>query len=149
MFKKILVVYAFFFSVSAFAETLNPSIVVHLLDYLAKDYGGAVQNGKVLSESEYAEQKEFASIVQKSAQAIDSFKKDAQFEDKINALVAKIEVKASAEEVAKDARSLQAQAIKLAGIEVAPVDWPNLPEGKTLFQQNCAACHGETGRGDV
>lgn len=148
MFKNILVVVTFFFSFSVFSETLNPSIVVHLLDYLAKDYGGAVQNGKVLSESEYAEQKEFASIVQKSVQAIDSFKKDMQFKDGINALVAKIDAKASAEEVSKDARFLQAQAIKLAGIEVAPVDWPNLSEGKTLFQQNCATCHGEEGRGD-
>jgi high-affinity iron transporter len=146
--KTIFLVLSVLFSISTFAETLNPSIVVHLLDYLAKDYGGAVQNGKVVSNSEYAEQKEFAGIVQKSAQSIEAFKKDQAFETGINELVAKIEAKGNADEVSKSARSLQAQAIKLAGIEVAPVDWPKLSEGKILFQKNCAACHGETGKGD-
>lgn len=142
------IVVTFLISVSAHAETLNPSIVVHLLDYLAKDYGGAVQNGKVTSESEYAEQKEFASIVKKSAQSIESFKKDRAFETGINGLLAMIDSKADPTEVSKTARELQAKAIALAGIEVAPVDWPKLSEGKALFQQNCAACHGETGKGD-
>lgn len=136
------------FSLSTHAETLNPSIVVHLLDYLAKDYGGAVQNGKVVNESEYAEQKEFAVIVQKSAQTIEAFKKDPQFKTHINSLVKKIEAKAPHEDVARDARVLQATAIKLAGIEVAPVDWPKLSEGKALYQKSCTACHGETGKGD-
>lgn len=146
--KKTFFLITILISMSALAETLNPSIVVHLLDYLAKDYGGAVQNGKVLSESEYAEQKEFAGIVQKSAQSIESFKKDQAFEAGINELVVKIEAKGDAAEVSKRARSLQAQAIILAGIEVAPVDWPKLSEGKIIFQKNCAACHGETGKGD-
>jgi hypothetical protein len=39
----------------------SPRFVVHLLDYLAKDYPGAVSpQGKVLSNSEFSEQKEFA-----------------------------------------------------------------------------------------
>lgn len=146
--RSIFAVIALLISLSAQAETLNPSIVVHLLDYLAKDYGGAVENGKVKSESEYAEQKEFADIVQKSAQAIDAFKRDQEFESGINGLVAKIESKADPSDVSKLARALQAKAIALAGIEVAPVDWPKLSEGKALFQKNCAACHGEVGKGD-
>lgn len=146
--KRLFVLIAILFSISALAETLNPSIVVHLLDYLAKDYGGAVQNGKIVSKSEYAEQKEFAEIVQKSAQSINVFKKDPAFEMGINALVAKIDARADATDVSKTARALQAQAITLAGIEVAPVDWPRLSEGKVLFQKNCATCHGETGKGD-
>src|SRR5262249_11325836 len=34
--------------------------VLHLLDYVAVDYAGAVENGKVKSESEYKENLEFA-----------------------------------------------------------------------------------------
>lgn len=30
----------------------------------------------------------------------------------------------------------------------APVDMPEPPEGAALFSENCAACHGKTGRGD-
>lgn len=133
---------------TANAETQNPSIVVHLLDYLAKDYGGAVQRGKVVSESEYAEQKEFSEIVLKSAQTINAFSGDPTFNDEIKSLNQKIEQKADGNEVSTLARKLQAQAIKLAGIEVAPVDWPKLSEGKVLFKQNCASCHGEVGKGD-
>ncbi len=148
MCRKSVLLFVITFSFSCFAETLNPSIVVHLLDYLAKDYGGAVQNGKVVSESEYAEQKEFATIVKNSAQAIDAFKKDPQFEAGIKSLVSEIEAKASAEDVARDARALQVTAIQLAGIEVAPVDWPKISEGQALFEKNCAVCHGQTGNGD-
>lgn len=30
----------------------------------------------------------------------------------------------------------------------APVDMPEPPEGAVLFSENCAVCHGNTGRGD-
>jgi high-affinity iron transporter len=147
--KKYFFVFAVIvFSLSSGAETLNPSIVVHLLDYLAKDYSGAVQDGKVISESEYSEQKEFAAIVQKSASAIDAFKKDSAFESGITELVKKIESKAEPTDVSKTARELQAKAISLAGIEIAPVEWPKLSEGKALFQKNCTSCHGDLGKGD-
>lgn len=146
--KKLFILVTLLLSFSAFGESQNPSIVVHLLDYLAKDYGGAVQNGKVISASEYAEQKEFAGIVQKSAHSIDTFKKDESFVKGIDSLVQKIEAKASFDDVLKTARNLQAQAIQLAGIEVSPVQWPKLSEGKALFEKNCTSCHGEAGRGN-
>ena len=146
--KKIFILTFLLFSLQARAVTQNPSIVVHLLDYLAKDYGGAVQNGKVISESEYAEQKEFVEIVLKSAQDIEVFKRDQAFENGIALLDKKIKSKADFSEVARMARTLQARAIELAGIEVAPVAWPKLSVGKALFQQNCAACHGDSGKGD-
>ncbi|HEV3347780.1 MAG TPA: cystathionine gamma-synthase, partial [Methylomirabilota bacterium] len=34
--------------------------ILHALDYLAVDYPGAVKDGKVLDQGEYAEQVEFA-----------------------------------------------------------------------------------------
>src|SRR5207245_2076690 len=38
----------------------SPRLLVHLLDYVAQDYGGAVANGRVTSENEYREQLEFS-----------------------------------------------------------------------------------------
>ncbi|HKW95915.1 MAG TPA: hypothetical protein VJX92_28765, partial [Methylomirabilota bacterium] len=37
--------------------------ILHALDYLAVDYPGAVKDGKVLDQGEYAEQVEFATSV--------------------------------------------------------------------------------------
>lgn len=59
------------FQISADESKPSPELVVHLLDYLAKDYAGAVQNGKVVSEFEYKEQVEFASIVGKNSQNVE------------------------------------------------------------------------------
>ncbi|WP_168196570.1 FTR1 family protein [Bdellovibrio sp. ZAP7] len=129
-------------------EVKNPSIVVHLLDYLAKDYGGAVRNGKVLSKSEYQEQVEFSEIVGKASRAYDEYKHDVAFVVGVDNLVLKIKNKASADEVSKLARELQTNAISLAKIEIAPQDYPLVSEGQKIFAQNCASCHGSSGMGD-
>lgn len=139
------------FSVHALAEAESkpsPEIVVHLLDYLAKDYGGAVQSGKVVSDSEYAEQVEFVGIVSKNAIGVAKLSADSEFIKRIFALEALIKNKGSADEVLKEARKLQQDAIRLAEIEVAPKTQPDLEVGAKLFQQNCVACHGNAGHGD-
>lgn len=132
----------------AHAEVKNPAMVVHLLDYLAKDYGGAVQNGKVISQSEYSEQMEFAETVASSAKTISDYNQDQNFVESIEMLTAKIKNKEDAKIVSELARQLQAEAIKLAKIEISPSDFPKLSEGKTLFARNCVMCHGESGAGD-
>ncbi|NDD04162.1 MAG: hypothetical protein EB078_04600, partial [Proteobacteria bacterium] len=49
-----------FSSTLIWASDSAPRMVVHMLNYIAKDYSGAVgPDGKVLSEFEYQEQKEF------------------------------------------------------------------------------------------
>lgn len=126
----------------------SPELVVHLLDYLAKDYGGAVQNGKVISPSEYAEQVEFAAIVGKNADGVEKLKADPLFSNEVKSLQSMIADKASADEVAKLARKLQQEAIRLAEIDVAPRALPDLSSGAKLYQTNCVTCHGNSGYGD-
>lgn len=135
-------------STLANAEVKNPSMVVHLLDYLAKDYAGAVQNGKVVSQSEYNEQVEFSDTALQSAKAIQDFNQDAGFIKDVESLNAKIKSKTGPLEVSTLARSLQVRAIELAKIEVAPSEFPRISDGKLLFANNCASCHGVNGQGD-
>ncbi len=152
--KKIIFTLSILFSLSLAAlanppaPKNSPDIVVHLLDYLAKDYGGAVQNGKVVSKSEYAEQVEFAEIVEKNANGVEKLHANQEFMLGVNRLQSLIRSKGAAEEVSKLARNLQQDAIRLAGIEVAPTHWPDLAKGASLFQANCVSCHGASGRGD-
>jgi high-affinity iron transporter len=129
-------------------RTGSPELVVHLLDYLAKDYGGAVQNGTVVSKSEYAEQIEFAAIVKKNSESVETLKADPAFLVGIEQLMAMIRSKSSATEVSKLARELQQNAIRLAEIQVAPTAWPDVANGAKLYQANCVSCHGVQGNGD-
>jgi high-affinity iron transporter len=144
----IFVILSSFTFVQAQDSKASPELVVHLLDYLAKDYGGAVQDGKIVSESEYTEQIEFAEIVGKNASGVEKLNVDKGFSTEVNSLQEMIRAKASAVDVAKLARKLQQDAIRLAEIDVAPRSLPDLSSGAKLYQTNCIACHGNTGRGD-
>ena len=130
------------------SEGASPDIVVHLLDYLAKDYGGAVRDGKVVSKSEYAEQMEFAEIVEKNSRGFEKLKSDSTFMSGVDRLRKLIRSRGAVEEVSKLARELQQSAIQLAGIEVAPTNWPDLSIGAKLYQANCVSCHGAEGKGN-
>jgi high-affinity iron transporter len=135
-------------SARAAAAQTSPRLLVHLLDYLAKDYGGAVENGQVKSESEYAEQVEFSKTARANAQGVEVLAKDAEVASGVERLAALIAAKADPQDVATLARSLQARVIELADLEVAPARWPSRAHGKELFAANCAVCHGAEGRGD-
>ena len=148
--KNLALVFIFLFSTLAAAQDSKPSpeLVVHLLDYLAKDYGGAVQDGKVVSEFEYKEQVEFAAIIGKNAEGVEKLKVDQKFASDVKSLQAMIASKASADEVSKLARTLQQDAIRLAEIDVAPTSIADLANGAKLYQTSCTVCHGNTGLGD-
>ncbi len=47
----------------AFAEPAPAQTIWRLTDYVAVDYAGAVADGKILIDSEYAEQSEFAATI--------------------------------------------------------------------------------------
>jgi high-affinity iron transporter len=127
--------------------------LVHLLDYLARDYSGAVQDGKILSESEYAEQVEFAqkliklhTQVQYAASAKAS--EVSEIHRKIEGLNRLVREKAAAEKVAESARAIRADVIRLSGMVTTPAAAPDIAQGQKLYAQRCASCHGAQGFGD-
>lgn len=129
--------------------THSPRFLVHLLDYLAKDYSGAVsKDHKVLSKSEYAEQLEFAESAMKTESVLSETRSTPEIGEKIRRLHALIENKEAPETVTTLTRDVQRQVIAVTGLEMSPNRWPDLAQGKTLFVQNCALCHGANGAGD-
>ncbi|MBC7538872.1 MAG: cytochrome c/FTR1 family iron permease [Bacteriovorax sp.] len=126
----------------------SPRFAIHLLDYLAHDYGGAVAHGKVISASEYSEQKEFVAKVFELAGTLPEIKNDKKTYDKIVKLKSMIDSKTEAVDVALQSRDIQKDLISITKISLAPINQPSLTNGKLLFEQSCVTCHGQNGLGD-
>jgi high-affinity iron transporter len=126
----------------------KPRLLVHLLEYIAADYPGAVEAGKVKSPTEYAEQKEFSQKAKSTLLEISDLRTNRELRVGVDHLDELILSKASAEEVAKVAATIKNNVIKTAGIEVSPNVWPSRKRAHALFQKNCVSCHGNNGYGD-
>ena len=124
--------------------------LVALLDYLGSDYKNAVQDGKVLSEDEYGEMQEF------TKRGLDLFKqlKDLDKADKagiepsLKSLASQIQNKADPKSVSEVAKGAKEKLIAAYGIVPFPRQLPTFASGKKLYDENCAQCHGATGKGD-
>lgn len=119
-----------------------------MLDYLATDYAGAVQDGEVISTAEYAEMREFSVTIKNHLTELPDNAAKAELLQQATQLVAQVEQKATTEQVAKQAHQLADQLLKAYPIPTAPTHAPNLERGAALYQAHCAVCHGTTGAGD-
>jgi high-affinity iron transporter len=119
-------------------------LAIHLLDYLANDYVGAVADGKVKSASEYDEQLEFSS---KIVTIISDYHR-TDLLAKGQQLKSLIENKKDASDVALLSRSLQRELISYSKIKFSPEVWPSIKRGAELYKTNCLNCHGSKGFGD-
>lgn len=126
----------------------SPRLLVHLLDYVAKDYAGAVSDGKVTNELEYREQVEFAQEAQTLAGRLPDLQSRPAVLDGIKQLGELVSTKAPPDAVSSLALRLKSQVIEAAHISQSPDRWPDLSRGRALYEQNCVACHGERGAGD-
>ncbi|HTF91512.1 MAG TPA: FTR1 family protein, partial [Verrucomicrobiae bacterium] len=124
--------------------------LVALLDYLGSDYKNAVKDGKVLSKDEYGEAQEFAKRgLDLFSQLKEIDKGDrAGVESTIKSLASQIEKKADPQSVAELAKNAKDKLIAAYNIVPYPKQLPSLEAGRKLFVENCAQCHGETGKGD-
>jgi high-affinity iron transporter len=122
--------------------------VIHMLDYVGVDYPEFVQDGKVLDEAEYQEQKEFATESIVLLEQLPEQPERPQLLAKARELLARIDAKAPGAEVSALAAAVRADVVRIYKVAVAPRSTPDLARAATLFQAQCAACHGAQGRGD-
>jgi high-affinity iron transporter len=120
---------------------------VHLLEYIAADYPGAVRDGTVVSELEYREQLDFAAAVREQLTAL-----GVAGDDPIAASLARFDAalraRAPATAVADQARALAAAVRERFDVRALPSRAPDLAAGRVLYTQTCASCHGAEGAGD-
>jgi high-affinity iron transporter len=124
--------------------------LVAVLDYLGSDYKNAVQNGQVINPDEYAEMQEFA---RRSSELIAELKASdkadkAGVEPTIKSLADRIANKADARTIFELSRDAKEKLIAAYHIIPYPKKFPSLANGKKIYQENCAQCHGPSGHGD-
>ncbi|MFC3458403.1 MULTISPECIES: cytochrome c/FTR1 family iron permease [Massilia] len=119
-----------------------------LLDYVAVDYAGAVQNGAIISELEYREMREFSTRAQNQVQALPPHPLHAELAAAASRLKQAVERKDSPQQVSQLAREANRLLLQAYPFPVAPRAMPDLARGAALYQAQCASCHGATGAGD-
>lgn len=122
--------------------------VLHMLDYVAVDYAGAVADGKVIDEAEYAEMREFTASAIGRIEALPAHARRDALVAQARALAQAVQARAQPGAVAQAARDLRSAIIDAYGVRTAPVDPPDLALGRRIYAEHCAACHGADGRGD-
>lgn len=122
--------------------------LVHLLDYISVDYGGAVADGEVVSPGEYAEMQEFTAGVAQLVGELPPRDGRETLVDAAAALRAAVQARAPAHEVAQRAADLKQRIGSLYELRLAPAQPPDLAVAARLYQAQCATCHGTEGHGD-
>ncbi|MDC0677073.1 c-type cytochrome [Sorangium atrum] len=126
--------------------------LVHVLGYVAMDYGGCVANGAVTSVIEYDEQLALLGEAIQVATRIQPSAIESEAGDLAQGIVGVrelVEAKVAPDQVAiasRGARDRVAAAFRLAE---APLSRPDAERGAALYQENCATCHGPTGYADT
>jgi len=131
----------------ASAQTVPAQTIWRLLDYIAVDYPEAVENGKIVSPTEYDEMKEFSATASKLIGELPASSAKTNLSRQAASLERIIAAKAPSPAIATAARGLAADLIKVYPVPLAPIIAPDVARGKALYAQHCASCHGVTGDG--
>jgi high-affinity iron transporter len=119
-----------------------------LLDYIAVDYAGAVEQGAVVNATEYAEQAEFAATAAAKIAALPAHAQQNDLLREAARLQSAIDDKADAALVAAVAHELASALLVVYPVPLAPKTAPEFTRGAAVFSDTCAACHGQSGAGD-
>ena len=127
--------------------------LVHILGYVAADYGAAVENGAIKNQDEYTEQISFLVEGEKIAARL-----QPEMPPSLGGIDVAVEMKraqklvadkASEAEVAAAVTGIRDHLIQALRLEVAPTKTPSAERGHSIYLEHCATCHGEKGGADT
>src|SRR5689334_21505658 len=133
MIARLFLLLVFALSFSARAADNAAETVVHMLDYVSVDYPSFVKDGKVVDDTEYKEQREFAGQVLELLRKLPEAPQRAELLKDAQNLQARIDAKASGAEVSRLASELRWRVIGAYKIAVAPKTAPGLKRGAALY----------------
>ena len=135
-------------TLAADAPDRQAQTILHMLDYVSVDYGGAVQSGKILNEGEFREQVEFAEQAVKFLSTLPEHPLRSALVKEGQLLSRSVQAIAPAEQVSASAQQLRRSIIDAYQIPISPVKTPKLEQASALYQKLCVSCHGAAGQGD-
>jgi high-affinity iron transporter len=124
--------------------------LLSLVDYIGGDYRNAVQGGQVINRDEYQEMSEFAAT---SLELFHQLKANesgdkANIEKDLRTLATHIRNRSGEDLVPQLAQQIKDRLVKTYGIATFPKAIPTYDSAEAIYRENCAQCHGATGRGD-
>lgn len=124
--------------------------VAALVDYVAADYPGAVKEGKVVDESEYAEQRNLLEEASKLIPKLGGSDQDqGRLREAVAAVRTSVDGKEPAQVVGERCHAVR-QILKDAyQLKMVPSQKVSAQQAAEQYQTLCASCHGATGRADT
>ncbi|MGE0775627.1 MAG: c-type cytochrome, partial [Sphingomonadaceae bacterium] len=143
----LLLVAVFVASAPAHADVVPAQTVWRLLDYIAVDYREAVEDGKIVNQTEYDEMVEFSASARERIATLPTSSAKPGLQRRAAELEQIIAGRNPPERIASAARALAVDLIKAYPVPLAPSISPDLARGRALYAEHCASCHGVTGDG--
>lgn len=126
----------------------DPQQVLQLIDYVAVDYEGAVEDGQIISEAEYGEMLDFAAGITLQLAALPENETKAGLIEQGHTLAQWIQNKEAVVKIRQLITDMRHQVINSYQVTVIPQTQPDLKRGAMLYANQCASCHGATGAGN-
>ncbi|MEQ9395418.1 c-type cytochrome [Haliea sp.] len=130
-------------------SSVNVPQLAQMVEYIAVDYVEAVKDGQVVNKGEYQEMLEFSRLILENVILIQEGSTNTEaLVEQARTLQLAIESKRDTAAVRQTSASLRTAL--LARMSSSPLPDHLLPTATTasLFESQCASCHGPSGRGD-
>lgn len=123
------------------------ALVDYMVDYVATDYPAAVQDGRVVDESEYTEQKNLLDEAAKlAADVTGADAEKPRLVAAIQAVRAALENKEPAAEVLSRCQAVRRILKDSFHLKMVPKHRVSVAQAQSLYQTQCSVCHGADGR---
>jgi S1-C subfamily serine protease/mono/diheme cytochrome c family protein len=130
------------------ANPVEPERLVHLLQYIAVDYGSAVQDGEIVNPFEYREMEHFGRLLVDRLDDLEARGASDELRSGIRQLQERIRARRPWTEVRALASDLAGRLASELDLSALPTATPDVERGRRFYGRICATCHGENGRGD-